>query len=109
MKLDTLKEILHRNGFEIKPISIPDNADLSEKLMCLQDDLDEYANVANLRNKLTKSLSRATRRKEQYQERFDGREQKLTFYAGWDLGFFAGKEDALTDALDELIFEKDVE
>ena len=109
MKVETLKEILCKNGFEVRPISVPTDEDLSEKFMCLQDDLDEYANVANLRNKLTKSLSRATRRKEQYQERFDGREQKLTFYAGWDLGFFAGKEDALTDALDELIFEKDVE
>lgn len=109
MKLDTLKEILRKNGFEIKPVPVTADVDLCEKLMCLQDDLDEYANVANLRNKLTTSLSRATRRKEQYQERFDEREQKPTFHAGWDLGFLVGKEYALTDALDDLIFEKDVE
>lgn len=106
MRIDTLKQILHRHGFDLVHTSDEDEL---ECCLGLEDDLDEYVNVANLRNKLTRSLSRATRRKEQYHERFDGREQKLTFYAGWDLGFFVGKEDALTDALEELIFEKDLE
>ena len=41
MKVETLKEILCKNGFEVRPIPVPTDEDLSEKFMCLQDDLDE--------------------------------------------------------------------
>lgn len=107
MKLETLKEILTRNGFELVQQNIEDKyADyLEEERWNLQDELEEYANLVDLRNKIIVALSRVERRKEQITER----NKKSTFISGFDLGFVSGKEEALHTVLDEIDLDKIME
>lgn len=53
-------------------------------------------------NKVVKILQRNERKQERYQHKYDGKEDTLTFHAGWNLGYWEGRVSALEEVLDLL-------
>lgn len=53
------------------------------------------------RERIEKSIKRLNSKIAELEEKYNGKEQQYTFWAGWDLGYFKGKRDVLEDWLDE--------
>lgn len=55
-----------------------------------------------LQQRLYNILKRNQRKSEYYEQKYQGKEDKHTFYGGWNLGYWEGRVTAIEECLDLL-------